>query len=62
MKKANMDIRCEVGAHDLKLWQIAYKLGIADTYFSRMLRVELSPEKKQEIRAIINELCEEQEA
>lgn len=52
----NQDIRNEVKESGLKLWQIAEKLGINDGNFSRMLRKELSDEKKAEIRAIIEEL------
>ena len=52
----NQDIRNEVTNAGLKLWQIAEKLGINDGNFSRMLRKELSDEKKVEIRAIIEEL------
>ena len=52
----NQDIRNEVTNAGLKLWQIAEKLGINDGNFSRMLRKELSGEKKAEIRAIIEEL------
>lgn len=52
----NQDIRNEVAASGLKLWQIADKLGMTDGNFSRRLRKELSDEKKAEIRAIIEEL------
>ena len=52
----NQDIRQEVKEKGLKLWQIAEKLGINDGNFSRMLRRELSDDKKEQIRAIISEL------
>ena len=32
--------------NDIKLWQIAEKIGISDTTFSKMLRKELSNDKK----------------
>ena len=54
----NADIRMEVSAAGLKLWQIADGLGIADTSFSRMLRYELPEEKKIEIRSVIKQLKE----
>ena len=57
----NQDIRNEVTNAGLKLWQIAEKLGINDGNFSRMLRNELSDEKKAEIRAIIEELKDGEE-
>ena len=56
---ANEDLRCKVGSYNLKLWQVAQKLGITDASFSRMLRVELSPEKKKEIYEIIEKLHNE---
>jgi len=42
------------------LWQIADKLRITDGNFSRRLRYEMTPEEQESIRAIINELTEEQ--
>lgn len=54
----NQDIRNEITKAGLKLWQIAEKLGINDGNFSRMLRQELSTEKKEEIRGIIKKLKE----
>jgi predicted XRE-type DNA-binding protein len=53
---ANMDIKAEVKAVGLKLWQVAEKLGIADANFSRKLRHELSFEEKAKIRTIMAEL------
>ncbi len=52
----NQDLRTEVKEAGLKLWQIAEKLGVNDGNFSRILRHELSAEKKAEIRVIIEEL------
>ena len=43
----------------MKLWQIADKLGITDSYFSRKLRKEFTNEEKEKIRAIIAELAKE---
>lgn len=55
----NQDIRNEVKSASLKLWQIAEELGITDSTLSRMLRRELSDEKKTEIRSIIKKLKKE---
>lgn len=52
----NQDIRDEIKNAGIKLWQIADKLGIDDSNFSRKLRYELNDETKQKIRTIINEL------
>ena len=53
----NKDIREYANKRNVRLWQIAIKLGINDGNFSRKLRVELSEEKKAEIRVIIDELA-----
>ena len=55
----NKDVREYAKKHNVKLWQIASKLGINDGNFSRKLRVELTEDKKQEIYKIIDELSVE---
>ena len=55
---ANQDIRQEIIASDLRYWQVAEKIGLTDGNFSRLLRHELPPEKKEEIRSAIAELKE----
>ena len=55
----NKDIREYAEKHNVRLWQIASKLGINDGNFSRKLRVELSQDKKAEIKAIIDDLAAE---
>lgn len=52
----NKDVREYASKRNVRLWQIASKLGINDGNFSRKLRVELAENKKEEIRAIIDEL------
>lgn len=52
----NLDIRLETAKAGMKLWQIADKLGITDSYFSRKLRKELPNAEKEKIRDIIAEL------
>ena len=52
----NLDVRLEIAAAGLLLWQIADNLGIADTSFSRKLRKELSDNDKEKIRTAIQEL------
>lgn len=46
---ANIDIRMEIMKRGLKNYQVATMLGVTETTFSRWLRTELPPEKKQEI-------------
>ena len=54
---SNVDIREEVRAAGLKLWQVAYALGVkSDANFSRKLRRELPAEEKAKIRAVIEQL------
>ncbi len=55
----NLDIREDVRAAGLKLWEIADALGIADSNFSRKLRHELPDEEKNRIRGNIAELSKE---
>lgn len=53
----NIDIRNYAKEHGVNLWQVSEKLGYAhETAFSRVLRHELSLEKKAEIKRIIDEL------
>lgn len=52
----NTDIKQAAKAAGVRLWQIADKIGIADSSFSRRLRYELPDSQKQEIYAIIAEL------
>ena len=41
---------------NIKLWQVAYKLGLRDSNFSRMLRYELTEEQLKKINKAISEL------
>lgn len=52
----NHDIKKAASAANVKLWQIADELGIADCTFSRKLRYELPADEKQKIFDIIREL------
>ena len=57
----NLDIREEVKAANLKLWQIAERFGCNDVTFSKKLRRELTPEQKAKVRQIIADLVKERE-
>jgi len=52
----NLDIRQAAKEANVRLWQIAERIGVNDGNFSRKLRKELSVEEKAKIRAIISEL------
>lgn len=47
--------------HNIKLWQIAERIGVSDTTFSKMLRRELSDDKKNLIINTINEIITDRE-
>lgn len=56
MKTANNDIKLRAKVSGVCLWQIALRLGITDSSFSRKLRIELSKKEKERIFNIIDEL------
>lgn len=59
MKKNNNEIRCLAKQSGVCMWEIAEKLGIQDSAFSRKLRRELPDQEKQEILQIIRDLAAE---
>lgn len=58
--KKNNDIRELAKRNGICLWQIADRLEITDSYFSRILWKELPSEKKMKIVKIIKEISEKQ--
>lgn len=56
----NKDIRDYIKQKNIPMWRVAERLGVADSSFSRMLRYEISEEKKSQIKAIADELAAEQ--
>lgn len=56
---SNKDVRQAATNANVRLWQIAEALGIADFNFSRKLRHELPTEEKEKIFSIIQELARE---
>lgn len=57
----NSDIRTAAAKADVWLWQIAERLGMTDSNFSRKLRRELPQEEKEKIFGVIDELAKEAE-
>lgn len=56
----NLDIRKYAKDKKVNLWEVSERLGYAhETAFSRVLRHELTEDKKEEIRKIIDELSAE---
>lgn len=56
----NNDIRVYANQKGVYLWQVAYRLGVVDTTFSRKLRRELPEDQKQKTFKIIDELAAEE--
>ncbi len=55
----NIEIRNAIFTNNIKKWKIAEKLGVTDSTFSKMLRKELTKEKKNTILNIIKDLQKE---
>ena len=55
----NLRIRNKAKQSNIHLWQIANKLGITDSWFSKKLRFELSEDETKKILDIIDELAKE---
>lgn len=62
MTKANQEIRAAIAKAGIMYWQVADRYGITDGNFTRLLRKELPPEKKERIFAIIADLQAEKGA
>ena len=60
--RANKEIKTRAKEKGVFLWEVADKIGIIDTSFSRKLRHELPDSEKQEIYKIIDELAAEKQA
>ena len=58
----NLDIREAAQNNAVMLWEIADKIGIADSSFSRKLRYELPQDEKQRIFSAIEEIAKEKSA
>jgi len=56
MTRANKDIRRIAKEKGIYLWQIADRLGMYDSNFSKLLRKELPNDNRERIMQIINEL------
>lgn len=57
----NADIKEKAAASNVRLWQIADALGIADTTLSKKLRKELPENEKERIFTIIENLSKEED-
>lgn len=57
----NIDIRLYASRRGVRLWEIAEKLTLQDSNFSRKLRKELPTDEKERIKGIIDEIVKERE-
>lgn len=56
---ANAEIRVSLTSSGVRQWEVAERLGIPETTFSRMMRRELPEEKKTAVRKAIQEIKRE---
>lgn len=56
----NSYIKQEAAKRGVRLWRIAYRLGVTDATFSRRLRKQFSEEETERILSIIDELAREE--
>ena len=57
----NEKIRTAAKDAGVKLWQIAERVGLTDSNFSRKLRRELPDEERERILRLIDEIAAERE-
>lgn len=62
MTTINTDVKAMAKSKGVFYYEIAGKLGMIDTAFSRKLRRELSPDEKQRIFSIIDEIAAEKKS
>jgi hypothetical protein len=59
-KMENKEIKDAIKTAGIKQWEVADRYGLGETTFCRMLRKEVSTEKKERIMAIIKEFQSEE--
>ena len=57
----NLKVRQKAKCSGVKLWEIAERVGITDSNFSRKLRRELSEAERDRLLAIIDAIVTERE-
>ena len=61
-KMENLNIRQKIKEAGLKQWEVAEAYGISEGNFSRLMRRELSPERRQRVLDAIERLKEGEQA
>lgn len=57
---ANTEIKKFAKENRVRLWEVADRLNVADTTFSKKLRRELPPKEKSTIMSIISDIAKEE--
>lgn len=55
-RTTNKLVRTSIKNSSLRQWEVAEKLGISESYFSKIIRSELPIEEQQELVTRINKL------
>ena len=58
---ANKELRKLARINEIPQWKIAQRLGVTEMTLYRWMRVDLAPDKAEEIRRAIDALATEQE-
>lgn len=59
MTRANADIKEYARQRKVFLWEVAVKMGIWDTALTRRMRSEFSPEERERVIKLIDEIAAE---
>ena len=57
---ANDGLRIYAAGKGVRLWQVADKFGITDSYFSKKMRKELSKRDAERFRKYVDEIAEKE--
>lgn len=57
---ANQKLKFYAQGKGVRLWQVADKFGVSDSYFSRKLRKEFTEEEAEKFKKFADEVAEEQ--
>ena len=58
---ANQVLRDHARVKDVRLWEVAARMGFSDSYFSRKMRRELTQEETRRAMKYIDEIAEGRE-
>ncbi len=57
MRRANQEIRDYAAKRGVYLWEIAVELDISEPTMTRMMRIELPEDVKQEMKRLIDKIA-----